>query len=92
MEKGIKNVDGVARTLKPALTRVTNQMLEVAWKERRKREKMMERRKTKAMAAKRQRARRGINSSSKEEENYKSDTGDETDLDQAGNDKNPLQF
>ena len=30
--------------------------------------------------------------SSKEEENYESDTRDETDLDQAGNDKNLLQL
>ncbi len=53
---------------------------------------MVERRKTEAMAAKHQRARGGISSSSEEEENYESDIEDETDLDQANDDKNPLQL
>ena len=52
---------------------------------------MVERRKTEAMVVKCQRARGGIGSSSKEEENYKSDIRDETDPDQAGNNKNLLQ-
>ena len=51
---------------------------------------MVERRKTEAMAAKYQRARGGISLSSKQEENYKSVTGDKTDPDQAVDDKNPL--
>ncbi len=46
----------------------------------------MERRKTEAMAVKCQRARGGISSSSEEEENYESDTGDEMDPDQADDD------
>ncbi len=53
---------------------------------------MVERRKTKAMAAKRRRARGGISSSNEEEKNYESDTRDETDSDQANDDKNPLQL
>ena len=39
-----------------------------------------------------QRARRRISLSSEEKENYKNNIGDEMDLDQAGNDKNPLQL
>ncbi len=53
---------------------------------------MVERRKIEAMTAKRQKARRGFHLSSEEEENYESDIGDETDLDQVDNDKNPLQL
>ncbi len=48
--------------------------------------------KTEAMLAKRQRARGRISLSSEEEKNYKSDTRDETDLDQANNNKIPLQL
>ncbi len=44
------------------------------------------------MAAKCRRARGGISSSSEEGENYKSDTGDETDPDQAEDDENLLQL
>ncbi len=61
------------------MTKATNQRLEVARKERRKREEMVERRKTEAMTAKRQRVRRGISLSSEEEEIYKIDTRGETD-------------
>ena len=53
---------------------------------------MVERRKTEAMAAKHQRVRGGRSLSSEEEEIYESDTGDETDPDQANNDKSLLQF
>ena len=53
---------------------------------------MVERPKKKAMATRRQRARGGISLFSKEEENYKSDTGNETDPDQAGDYVNPLQL
>ena len=52
----------------------------------------MEKRKTEAMAAKCRRARGTISLSSKEKENYKSDTEDEMDPDQAGDDKNLLQL
>ena len=53
---------------------------------------MMKKRKTETMAARRQRARGGISLSNEEEKNYKSDTENETNPDQAGNNKNPLQF
>ena len=53
---------------------------------------MVEKEKTKAMAARRQKAKRGISLSNEEEENYENDTGDETDPDQANNDKNLLQL
>ncbi len=92
MEKCIRNLDTVVRKLGPASTRATNQRLEVAREERRKREEIVEKRKTEAMAAKCRRARGGISSSNEEEENYESDTGDETDTDQADDDKNPLQL
>ena len=52
----------------------------------------MKRQKTKAIAARCQRAKRRINLSNEKEENYESDTRDETDLDQAGDDKNSLQL
>ena len=45
----------------------------------------MERRKTKAIAAKRQKVRRGTSLSSKEEESYKSNTKNKIDPDQANN-------
>ncbi len=92
MEKGIRNADAVARKLGPALTRATNQRLEITRKERRKREEIVEKWKTEAMAAKRRRARRGISLYSEEEKNYENDTGDETDPDQADDDKNLLQL
>ncbi len=92
MEKGIKNADAVARKCRLALTRATNQSLEVAREEKPKREEMVKRRKTKSMVAKRWRARKRISLSSEEEENYKSDTRDETDPDQANNDKHLLQL
>ena len=79
MEKDIRNIDAVIRKLGLASTRATNQNLGVAREERRKKEEMVERRKTEAMSAKHQSARPGICSSSKEEENYKSDNGDEMD-------------
>ena len=53
---------------------------------------MIEKRKTEAMAARRQKAKRGISFSSEEEENYERDIRDETDPNQAGDDKNPLQL
>ena len=53
---------------------------------------MVKKRKTEAMAVRRQRARGGISLSSEEEDNYESDIGDETNPDQVSNDKNPLQL
>ncbi len=51
---------------------------------------MVERWKIEAIIAKRQRVRERISLSSEEEENYESDTKDETNLGQANNDKNLL--
>ena len=92
IEKGIQNADVVAHKLRPASIKATNHRLEVAREEQWKKEEMVEKQKTEAMAVRRQRARRGISLSSKEEENYESDTRDKTDPDQAGDDKNPLQL
>ena len=75
-----------------ALIYATNHRLKLVREKQWKREEIVERQKTEIMAARCQRARRGICLSSEEEENYKSDTRDETDPDQAGNDKNPLQL
>ena len=41
INKGIKNVDAVARKLEPALKRATNYRLEIASEERQKKKKMM---------------------------------------------------
>ncbi len=79
MEKGIRNADAVVCKLGPVSTRAANQRLEFAREERQKREEIVERRKTKAIVAKRWRARGGMSLSSEEEENYESDIGDETD-------------
>ncbi len=92
MEKDVRNADTVAHKLRLALTKVINQKLEVAKEERRKREKIVERRKIEAMAVKHRGARGGISLSNKEEENYESDIGDKTDSNQANNDKNQLQL
>ena len=89
IEKGIRNADAVAHKLGAASTRATNDRLEAASEERRKREEMIERRKAEAMAAKRRIARRGIGLSSEEED--ESDTGDDTDPNQT-NDKYPSQL
>ena len=92
MEKDIQNIDAVACKLGPVSITATNCRLEVAREEKQKREEMRKRRKTEAIVAKRQRARIRICLSSEEEENYESDTGDKTILDQVGNDKNLLQL
>ena len=92
MKKSIQNADAVACKLRPALIKATNHSLKVTRKKQRKSEEMMERQKTKAIAARRQRTRRRISLSSEKEENYESDIRDKTDPDQAGNDKNPLQL
>ncbi len=52
MEKDIKNTDAVACKLRPALTRATNQNLEVAREEKRKKKEIVEKQKTEAMAVK----------------------------------------
>ncbi len=50
MKKGIKNTDVIIYKLGPATTRATNQRLEVAREERRKKEEVVERWKTEAIA------------------------------------------
>ena len=81
MEKGIKNADTIACKLGLALIRVINDRLDVVREERQKKEEMMKRRKAEAMVAKRRRTRGRISLSSEEED--KSNTRDNTDLDQA---------
>ena len=80
------------RKLRPALIRATNHRLKVARKELWKREEIVKKRKTKAISTRCQRTKKRISMSNEEEENYESDTGDKTDLDQAGNSKNLLQL
>ncbi len=53
---------------------------------------MVDKQKIEAIFAKRRKARGGISLSNEEKENYESDTRDETDPNQAGNDKNPIQL
>lgn len=89
IKKNIKNADTVACKFRPALTRVTNYRLKVAREEGQKREEMMERGKTEAMAAKCWKARGEIGFSSEKKRNYKSDTRDKIDSNQA-NDEYPL--
>ena len=89
MEKGIRNADVLGHKLGPASTRAINNGLEVARKERQKKEEIKDRRKAEAMAVKRRRARGGMSSSSKEKD--ESDTGNNTNPDQA-KDKYPLQL
>lgn len=52
IENGIKNVNAVAHKLESNLTKATNYKSKVANKKRRKKEKMIKKQKTKAMAAK----------------------------------------
>ncbi len=81
IEKSIRNIDVVARKLGVASIRATNHRLEVAREEKRKREERVERRKAEAIAAKHHKNRGGICFSNEENENYDSDTADDTDLD-----------
>lgn len=83
MAKSIRNINAVACKLRPALTRATNHILEIAREKQHKREKGIKRQKTKAMVAKRCRNRRGINLFNRKEENHKNDTRDDTNPDQA---------
>ena len=92
MKKGIRNANAVAGKLGLALIRATNSKLEVTREESQKREKIMGKRKTKTMTVKCHRAKGAISLSSEEEENYESDTRDETDPNHVGNDKYLLQL
>ena len=91
-EKDVQNIDVITRKLRPALIKTTNHRLEVVRNEQRKREKMVERRKIKVLAARHQGAREEINLSCEKEENYESNIGDKTDSNQVSNDENPLQL
>ena len=81
MAKGIRNAKVVIRKLVLALIKATNHRLEDAKEERCKREEMVKRWKTEAIAAKRCRDGGGISLSSREKRNHKSNTRDNTDLD-----------
>ena len=81
MAKDIQNVDVIARKLRPTSTKAINHRLEVAKKEQRNREKLMERQKTEAMAAKCRRDGEKISLSNRKEENYESDNKDDIDQD-----------
>ena len=80
MEKSLKNADTIAQKLEPALTRATNNRLEVIRKERQKKEEIKERRKAKAIAVKQRRVRGGISLSGKKED--ENDIKNDTDPDQ----------
>lgn len=69
IEKSMINAGAVTDKLRPALTRVINQRFEVAREKRWKRKEMIEIQKTKAIAVKCQRARKGISLSNKEKKN-----------------------
>ena len=64
------------------MIRATNHRLKVAREDKQKKEKIVEKRKIEVIAAKCCRNRRRISLSSKEEENYDSNTADNTDPDQ----------
>lgn len=70
------------------MTKATNHRLEVAKKKGQKKI-LVEKWRTRAMAAKCQRAKKGVSLSNEEEGNYESDTRDETDPDQANNKYSP---
>ena len=82
MKKDIQNADVVIVSL-DILIKVINYKLEVVKKEKQKREKMIERRKTETIAIKCRRKRGGIYLSSEKKKNYDHDTINNTDPDQA---------
>lgn len=86
MAKGIQNADIVAHKFGLALTKVTNYNLEIVKKEQYKREKIVERQITKTIATKQCKNKERISLSSREKENYKGNTKDDINQDQA-NDK-----
>lgn len=77
MKKDIRNADAVVYKFKPALIKAINDKLEVVKKKKQKKEKMIEKRKAKAMAAKQRKIRKGISLYIKKEN--ENDTGDNTD-------------
>lgn len=91
MNKSLKNADIIAYKLRPALTKATNHRLEIADKERQKKEEIVKKWKTKAMAGKCQRAKKQISLFSQEKESYESNIRNKIDPDQT-NDKYLLQL
>ena len=87
IEKNIRNADAIACKLGPSLTRTTNNRLEVFIVKRQKKEEMKKKQKAKAMTVKRCRARGGMGSFIKKED--ESDSGNDTNPDQT-KDKYPL--
>ena len=63
-----------------ALIKAINKTLEIVRKEKQKREKIIEKRITKAISAKYQKARGGISFFGEKKNNYESDTKDDIDL------------
>ena len=90
MKKYIRNINTIACKVRLVLIKSINKRLEVAKEEGQKIKKMVERQKTKAMTAKFQIARRRNSLSSKEKENYESDTRDKIDLNKASDNENSL--
>lgn len=89
MKKDIRNIDVVARKLKQASLRATNDRLKAVGEERQKKKEIIKRQKAEAMATKQHRVRGEISLSSEKED--ESDIRDDTNLDQA-NDKYSLQL
>lgn len=83
MRKDIRNADAIACKLETVLIRIINNRLEVARKERQKKEEMKERQKAKAITIKLQEVREKMSSFNKEED--ESDIRNDTDLDQIEN-------
>lgn len=63
----------------------TNHTLEVTREKNQKKEQIIKKQKIEIIATKHSKARRGISLFSEEEEDYKSNTGEEINLDQADN-------
>lgn len=91
IDKVIKNIDVVTHKLRSALTRVTNYRLKVISAEKQKREEIIEKQKTKAIATKHQRAKEQINLFSNKKRNYESDIRDKTNPEKVNNEY-PLQL
>lgn len=81
----MQNTDAVVYKLELTLTKTTNYKLEVTRKKQCKKKEMVERQKTKAMAAKYCKNRRETSLFNREKKNYKSDTKDDINSDQANN-------
>lgn len=83
MRKDIRNANAIACKLETVLIRIINNRLEIARKERQKKEEMKEKQKAKAITIKLQGVRERMSSFNKEED--ESDIRNDTDLDQIEN-------